>query len=81
MADPPSNARRRWALLVAALGLAGLAAAAVWLRPNARFMLAVCRDRRGDPAAGRRELDLARRLTPAPEMRATLEKWYAQLTR
>lgn len=49
--------------------------------PKARFMLAVCVHQRGDAAGGRRELDLAVKLTPGPEMRATLSKWYGQLTR
>jgi len=51
------------------------------VRPNARFMLAVCVHKRGDAAGGKRELDLALRLTPSSEVRATLSKWYAQLTR
>ena len=51
------------------------------VRPNARFMLAVCRHRRGDPVGGHRELNLALKLTPSPEMRTTLTGWYAQLIR
>jgi tetratricopeptide (TPR) repeat protein len=51
------------------------------VRPNARFMLAVCLHRRGDADGGRRELDLAQRLTPAAGQRATLAKWYDQFTR
>ena len=51
------------------------------VRPNARFMLAVCLHQRGDAAAGRRELELALKLTPSAEGRATLTKWYGQLTR
>jgi hypothetical protein len=51
------------------------------LRPNMRFMLAVCLHKRGDPAAGRRELDLALKLTPSAKMRSTLTGWYTQMTR
>lgn len=51
------------------------------VRPNARFLLAVCRHKQGDPAGARRELDLALKLTPAPEMRTNLSRWYAQMTR
>lgn len=51
------------------------------VRPNARFMLAVCRHHRGDPAGGKREFDLAVTLTPEPEKRETLRRWYAQLTK
>lgn len=51
------------------------------VRPNARFMLAVCAHKRGDAAGGRRELDLALKLTPTSEGRASLSKWYEQLTR
>ncbi len=51
------------------------------VRPNARFMLAVCRYKRGDAAGGRRELDLAIKMTSNAEMRATLAEWYRQLTR
>jgi tetratricopeptide (TPR) repeat protein len=50
------------------------------VRPNARFMLAVCLHQRGDAAGGRRELDLAIKLTPSPEMRDKLSRWYAELT-
>jgi Flp pilus assembly protein TadD len=51
------------------------------VRPNARFMLAVCLHKRGDPAGGRREFDLAIKLTPSQEMRAKLVEWFDQLTR
>lgn len=51
------------------------------VRPSARFMLAVCLHKRGAAAAGRQELDLALKLTPAPEMRTQLTAWYEQFTR
>ncbi len=51
------------------------------VRPNVRFMLAVCLHKGGDAGAGRRELDLVLKLTPTPEVRAKLTDWYGQLTR
>jgi hypothetical protein len=51
------------------------------LHANSRFMLAVCRHKRGDPAAGRRELDIVLQLTPNSQQRASLAKWYDELTR
>ena len=51
------------------------------LHANGRFMLAVCRHKRGDSAAGRRELDIVLQLTPTSQQRASLAKWYDELTR
>ena len=50
------------------------------LQANARFLLAVCRHRRGDPAGARAEFDLAAKLTPEAG-REQLAEWYRQLTR
>jgi hypothetical protein len=51
------------------------------MQPNARFLLAVCRHRRGDPAGGQAELDLAVKLTPDDASRKRLAEWYRGLTR
>jgi Tfp pilus assembly protein PilF len=51
------------------------------LQPKARFMLAVCRNKRGDPVAGLKELNLALALTPTPQMRSSLSEGYSELTR
>jgi Tetratricopeptide repeat/Cytochrome c554 and c-prime len=51
------------------------------LQGNGHFMLAVCRHKRGDPAAARRELDTALGLAPTPRARSALSDWYHQLTR
>ena len=51
------------------------------LQPNARFLLAVCRHKRGDPVAALRQLELAQNLTPDPAGRVRLADWFRGLTR
>ncbi len=51
------------------------------VQPKARLIVAVCRHHLGDPAAGRRELELALALAPSFELRAALAASYAQSTR
>lgn len=51
------------------------------LHPNARLLLAVCLDRRGDPRAGRGELDVALRLAPTPRSRSVMSEWYLRQIR
>ncbi len=49
--------------------------------PVVRLHLAVCRHQQGDPAGGRRELDVAIRLAPRPQDRAAFAAWYRRQTR
>jgi hypothetical protein len=48
---------------------------------NARFLLALCRHHRGDPAGSRTEFDLAIQLTPDAATRKRFTEWYEQLPR
>jgi tetratricopeptide (TPR) repeat protein len=51
------------------------------LHPNGHFMLAVCLHKQGNPIAGQRELDIALRLAPTPQVRSALLDEYRRLTR
>ncbi|HSQ54300.1 MAG TPA: tetratricopeptide repeat protein [Gemmata sp.] len=51
------------------------------IQANARFMLAVCRHKRGDAESARQEIDLALKMTPDDEGRTRLAKMYDAATR
>jgi hypothetical protein len=51
------------------------------LHPRAHLLLGVCRHRRGDPAGGRKEADLAAALATKPEQRTALLDLYSAQTK
>jgi Flp pilus assembly protein TadD len=51
------------------------------LHPQARLLFAVVKHNRGDSVGGRRELDIALKLTASPQLRATMSDWFRRQTR
>lgn len=51
------------------------------LHPSVRLLLGICRHRQGDPVGGRREAEIAGRLTSTPAQRAEFQARYERETR